>query len=49
MPFTEPGKLSRQQYIDIAAYVLKVNGYPAGTVELPPAGAELKKMTLHPR
>jgi alcohol dehydrogenase (cytochrome c) len=49
MPFTEPGKLSRQQYIDIAAYVLKVNGYPAGAVELPPVGAELKKMTLHPR
>lgn len=46
MPYSEPGKLSRQQYIDVIAYVLKVNGYPAGDGELPLTAAVLKQMTL---
>ena len=46
MPYSEPGKLNRQQYIDIIAYVLKTNGFPAGESELPPTAAVLKKITL---
>lgn len=33
-PVGEPGTLSANTYVDIIAYILKVNEYPAGTVEL---------------
>lgn len=35
MPADNPGKLNRQQYADILAYVLKFDNYPAGSTELP--------------
>jgi mono/diheme cytochrome c family protein len=35
MPATEPGSLDEKTYADIIAYILKFNGYPAGTQELP--------------
>jgi len=35
MPYGQPATLSREQYIDIVAYILMVNGYPAGTQPLP--------------
>jgi S-disulfanyl-L-cysteine oxidoreductase SoxD len=31
MPYNEPGKLSKQQYAEIMAYLLKANGLAAGT------------------
>lgn len=34
MPQDNPGKLSRNQYADILAFILKANGYPAGQKEL---------------
>jgi S-disulfanyl-L-cysteine oxidoreductase SoxD len=34
MPQTAPGSLSRTQYADILAFILKSNGYPAGSKEL---------------
>jgi mono/diheme cytochrome c family protein len=34
MPFNLPGSLSRQQSIDLAAYVLQVDKFPAGAAEL---------------
>ncbi|MEO6024575.1 MAG: c-type cytochrome [Burkholderiales bacterium] len=34
MPYNEPGKLSNQQYVEILAYVLKVNGLAAGATAL---------------
>jgi S-disulfanyl-L-cysteine oxidoreductase SoxD len=34
MPYNEPGKLSKQQYAEIMAYMLKVNGYAAGAKAL---------------
>jgi mono/diheme cytochrome c family protein len=49
MPYNEPGKLTKQQYADVMAYVLKVNGYPAGRAELPPSPAALKKLVLRRR
>ena len=35
MPMTAPKSLPRGAYADILAYVLKFNGFPAGTAELP--------------
>ena len=35
MPDDNPGGLSVQQYTDIIAYILKINGMPAGTDSLP--------------
>jgi mono/diheme cytochrome c family protein len=35
MPSDGPGKISRRRCIDIAAYVLSVNGFPTGEHELP--------------
>ena len=49
MPYTEPGKLSRQQYIDIIAFVLKANGYPPSANELPAVPTQLKQITLQAR
>jgi S-disulfanyl-L-cysteine oxidoreductase SoxD len=34
MPLNNPGALSRDQYADILAFILKSNGYPAGEREL---------------
>jgi len=34
MPLGEAGSLTSQQYLDILAYVLQSNGYPAGKDEL---------------
>jgi mono/diheme cytochrome c family protein len=34
MPLNNPGVLSRDQYADILAFMLKANGYPAGEREL---------------
>ena len=34
MPDDSPGSLSQQQYIDIVAYILKINGFPSGTDSL---------------
>lgn len=34
MPFNTPGSLTHAQYEDIMAYILKQNGYPAGTTAL---------------
>jgi len=34
MPLGRPGALARQEYLDILAYALQKNGYPAGVDEL---------------
>lgn len=34
MPQTTPGKLTRQQYADLLAFMLSVNKFPAGKTEL---------------
>lgn len=34
MPIDRPGGLTREAYADILAYMLKFNGFPAGTTEL---------------
>lgn len=35
MPRGAPGALSRQQYADVIAHLLAINGIPAGATELP--------------
>ncbi len=35
MPTDDPGTYGRAHIADVMAYVLKVNGFPAGAVELP--------------
>jgi hypothetical protein len=36
MPKNEPGSLAPEEYVDVLAYLLKLNEMPAGTVELMP-------------
>ena len=35
MPLDDPGKVSAQQKVDIIAYMLRFDEFPAGTTELP--------------
>ena len=35
MPYGQPATLSKHEYIDIIAYLLMMNGYPAGARALP--------------
>ena len=46
MPESGPGTLARQQYLDLVAYVAKLNGLAAGAVELPNDDELLKKQIL---
>lgn len=48
MPNNAPGSLSKAQYADIVAYILKVNRYPAGESELVPRAADMKEVILQP-
>lgn len=49
MPLTHPGSLSPGQYLDIMAYFLEVNGYPAGSHELTANDGELKGIKIEPQ
>jgi cytochrome c len=46
MPYGQPATLSKQEYIDIIAYILMVNGYPAGEQPLPPDPRILERITI---
>jgi cytochrome c len=46
MPYGQPATLSKQEYIDIIAYILMVNGYPAGVQPLPSDPRILKQITI---
>ena len=46
MPADAPGSLSRLQYVDIVAFILAKNGFPAGQTELPPLNPSLKEIKL---
>jgi len=48
MPNNAPGSLSKAQYADVVAYILKVNNYPAGEADLVPKAAVMKAVTLQP-
>jgi mono/diheme cytochrome c family protein len=42
MPQSDPGSLSPREYAQVVAYILNLNGQPAGKVELPADTAALK-------
>jgi len=46
MPADGPGTLKPQQYADLLAYIFNINGFPAGSVEIAPAPAALKLVTV---
>jgi mono/diheme cytochrome c family protein len=48
MPNNAPGSLSKSQYADVVAFILKVNNYPAGEDELVPKATSMKAVTLQP-
>src|SRR5262249_26012173 len=49
MPFDDPGKLSAEEYALVLAYLLKLNGYPAGSDPLPTSADELKRIRIEAR
>jgi mono/diheme cytochrome c family protein len=46
MPTTEPGMLAPAEYVDVIAYILKENKFPAGAQELKDDAEALKRLTL---
>lgn len=46
MPAGEPGSLSKQQYAEVMAFILKENGYRAGGTKLTYASAKASKVPL---
>ena len=48
MPQEAPASLSREQYADILAYILHMNGYPAGEKELSEQSESLNAISLVP-
>ena len=46
MPNDDPGRLTKQQYVDIVAYLFQLNGYPAGGRALPSDDAGLKRVAI---
>lgn len=48
MPQDNPGRLEPVQYADVIAYILKLNGFPAGDTELVPVEETLMGIRLAP-
>ncbi|MGQ0702326.1 MAG: c-type cytochrome [Gemmatimonadales bacterium] len=46
MPKQDPGSLSRSEYALVLAYLLKLNGMPPGSEELPTDPAALRKIRI---
>ena len=46
MPSDGPGTVSRRRCIDIAAYLLSTNGFPAGDREFPTELDALNQITI---
>src|SRR5262245_57306771 len=46
MPQDKPGSLTDKEYVEIVAFLLKSNRYPAGTQELPPDAKALNEVTF---
>ena len=46
MPADRPGKLPRQQSLDVIAFILRANAWPAGASELPRDLAALKQIKI---
>jgi hypothetical protein len=48
MPDGEPGSLDAQEYVDVVAYLLRVNNYPTGETELPADRTVLDGVRIEP-
>ena len=48
MPLNAPGSLSKAQYLDALAYILKVNGYPSGKRPLSADDKRLAQIKIEP-
>lgn len=48
MPNDGPGRLRPEEYADIVAYLLKLNGFPAGPDELPADAEVLRRLHIIP-
>ena len=46
MPEGDPGSLSPAEYASLVAYLLQLNGYPAGDADLPASLPELRGMEI---
>ena len=46
MPKQDPGSLLPEEYAQVIAYILKVNGMPAGKSDIPPDVGELKRIRI---
>jgi len=46
MPKQEPASLSLEEYADVVAYLLKINGAPTGKQELPADEKAMKKIRI---
>ncbi len=46
MPKSEPGSLSQREYLRVVAYLLKMNGMPPGSGELPADSTALKQIRI---
>lgn len=46
MPKNEPGSLSAQEYVQVMAYLLRMNGFPAGADELPADSTALVRIRI---
>jgi mono/diheme cytochrome c family protein len=46
MPKDNPGSLKRKEYVDVLAYILSLNGMPAGDTEMPTKAADLKAIRI---
>jgi mono/diheme cytochrome c family protein len=46
MPKSEPGSLTPREYARVVAYILKMNGMPAGKHEIPGDSTALKKIRI---
>jgi len=49
MPESNPGALPRKDYVDILAYILKLNRYKDGDSELTYENGALEEITIAPR
>jgi S-disulfanyl-L-cysteine oxidoreductase SoxD len=47
MPKSAPNTFSRQEYLDVVAFMLRANGFPAGKIELPRAAAALTELRIN--
>jgi S-disulfanyl-L-cysteine oxidoreductase SoxD len=46
MPKNEPGSLAPEEYADVLAYLLQLNGMPAGERDLPADSTALKRIRI---